>query len=69
MCNKGDHEGLREVIGINKIADYIIENRLFKDKICDFDPRVFIDFEEISLQYPKTNKMRNDIIKYLIDNP
>jgi hypothetical protein len=38
MCNSNDTDGLKECIGIPRVSDYIIENRLFKDNLCEMDP-------------------------------
>jgi hypothetical protein len=47
MCNSNDTDGLKECIGIPRVSDYIIENRLFKDNLCEMDPLVFADFKDL----------------------
>lgn len=68
MCNSNDTEGLKGCLGIPRVSDYIIENRLFKDKLCEMDPMVFADFKDLGYQYPITAKMRDDFQSKFLDS-
>jgi hypothetical protein len=69
MCNANNLEGLKDCIGLEPVANYIIQNRLFKDKLFEMDPRIFSDFNDIGIKYPITGKMREDLFtNFLVSN-
>ena len=63
LCNSGDSAKLREVIGIPSVADHIIKYNLFKDLPFTKDPKRFVGFKNIGLEYPRNKLERDSLFK------
>jgi len=67
MCNSSNQEGLREVLGLAPVSDYLHEHRLFKDRLLTAEG-VFLDFADLDMQYPVTGKMREDLFTRFVQS-